>query len=122
MVNAQDLCAVFNKVMKDGWGVVPGFDGQLLTQTMIDEKITDDIIKKLASKWVGKHVVDAGGLFAHAFRTLGIADHYTSDGKYLETLYKDFCEETGKLPKGGLLPGMVLFKKRKNCHAVSGIS
>ena len=121
MISAQDLCSVFNKVLKDGWGVVPGFDGQVLTQDMIDEKITDEAIQKSASKWIGKHVVDAGGLFAYAFRTLGMADHYKSSENYIEKIFKDFCEETGKLPKGGLVPGMVIFKKRNDVYSGVGI-
>ena len=121
MVKAQDLCAVFNKVLKDEWGVVPGFDGQVLTQEMIDDIITDETVKKSASKWIGKHVVDAGGLFAHAFRTLGMIDGYTSDGTYIEKIFKEFCGETGKLPKGGLLPGMVIFKKRNDVYSGVGI-
>lgn len=121
MISAQDLCSVFNKVLKDGWGTVPGFDGQVLTQNMIDDKITDEALKKSASKWLGKHVVDAGGLFAYAFRTLGMADGYTPDGKYIEKIFKEFCAETGKLPKGGLLPGMVIFKKRNDVYTGVGL-
>ena len=121
MINAQDLCAVFNKTVKDGWGYVPGFDGQLLTQDMLNEKITDPNVRQNASKWVGKHVADAGGLFAYAFRTLGMADRYTADGKYIETIFKEFCETTGKLPKGGLVPGMVIFKKRNDNYTGVGI-
>lgn len=121
MVSAQDLCAVCNKVLKDGWGVVPGFDGQVLTQDMIDERITDEALKKSASKWIGKHVVDAGGLLAYAFRTLGMADGYKPDGKYIERIFKEFCGETGKLPKGGLLPGMIMFKKRNDVYSGVGI-
>lgn len=114
MVTAQDLCSVFGKVLKDGWGVVPGFDGQVLTQDMIDERITDENLKKSASKWVGKHVVDSGGLFAYAFRVLGRADNYVPDGTYPTKIFRDFCGESGKLPRGGLLPGMVMFKKHGN--------
>lgn len=121
MISAQDLCAVCNKVLKDGWGVVPGFDGQVLTQDMIDERIADEALKKSASKWIGKHVVDAGGLFAYTFRTLGMADGYTLDSKYIEKIFKEFCIETGKLPKGGLLPGMVIFKKRNDVYTGAGI-
>ena len=121
MVHAQDFCSVFNKVLKDGWGVVPGFDGQLLTKEMIEDKISDENIKKSASKWVGKHVTDAGGLFAYAFRTLGMVDGYKPDGKYIERIFKEFCEVTGKLPKGGLLPGMVMFKKRNDVYSGVGI-
>lgn len=112
LVDAKDLCAIFNKAMKDGWGVVPGFDGQVLTQTMAEEKIQDDAVRRAASKWIGKHVADAGGIFAYAFRLLGIADRYTADGSYIKSIFQQFCSETGKLPKGGLLPGTVLFKKR----------
>lgn len=121
MIDAQDLCAVFTKALKDGWGCVPGFDGQLLSKEMLDNKISDPIMKKNASKWVGKHVADAGGLFAYAFRTMGMAANYKPDGKYIETIFKDFCEETGKLPKGGLLPGMVIFKKQNNNFTGVGI-
>lgn len=121
MINAQDLCSVFNKMLKDGWGVVPGFDGQLLTQDMIDSRLTDPQIKQSASKWIGKHVADAGGLFAYAFRTMGMVDGYTADGKYIEKIFKEFCETTGKLPKGGLVPGMVIFKKRNEVYSGVGI-
>lgn len=121
MINAQDLCSVFNKMLKDGWGVVPGFDGQLLTQDMIDSRLTDPQIKQSASKWIGKHVADAGGLFAYAFRTMGMVDGYTADGKYIEKIFKEFCETTGKLPKGGLVPGMVIFKKRNDVYSGVGI-
>ena len=111
MISAQDICAVFGKVVKDGWGCIPGFDGQVLTQAMIDERISDEQLQKAASKWVGKHVVDAGGLFAYAFRAFGMMDCYNPDGSYIRTIFTEFCAETGKLPKGGLLPGMVMFKK-----------
>ena len=121
LVSSKDLCSVFTKVMKDGWGVLPGFDGQLLTKDMIDEKIEDPNLKLAASKWIGKHVVDAGGLFAYAFRTLGMADGYTNDGTYIATIFKDFCESTGKLPKGGLLPGMVMFKKHNDRYTGVGL-
>lgn len=121
MIRAQDFCAVFNKVLKDSWGVLPGFDGQVLTKEMIENKITDPNLKNAASKWIGKHVVDAGGLFAYAFRTLGMADGYKPDGKYIERIFKEFCEPTGKLPKGGLLPGMVMFKKRNDSYAGIGL-
>ena len=121
MINAQDLCSVFNKCMKDGWGVLPGFDGQVLTKDMIEAKVSDPALKQSASKWVGKHVADAGGLFAYAFRTMGMIDKYTADGKYIETIFKEFCSETGKLPKGGLLPGMVIFKKRNENYTGVGI-
>lgn len=121
MINAQDLCSIFNKMLKDGWGVVPGFDGQLLTQDMIDSRLTDPQIKQSASKWIGKHVADAGGLFAYAFRTMGMVDGYTADGKYIEKIFKEFCETTGKLPKGGLVPGMVIFKKRNDVYSGVGI-
>lgn len=121
MVSAQDLCSVFNKILKDGWGFVPGFDGQVLTKEMVDEKITDPNIKQAASKWIGKHVVDAGGIFATAFRTLGIYDGYNSDGTYPHTIFTEFCETTGKLPKGGLLPGTVLFKKHGDKYSGMGL-
>lgn len=121
MINAQDLCSVFNKTLKDGWGVVPGFDGQVLTQDMIDSRLTDPQMKQSASKWIGKHVADAGGLFAYAFRTMGMVDGYTADGKYIEKIFKEFCETTGKLPKGGLVPGMVIFKKRNDVYSGVGI-
>lgn len=121
MVSARDLCSVFNKCLNDGWGVVPGFDGQVLRQDMIDDKISDSEIKKLASKWIGKHVADAGGLFAYAFRTMGMMDCYNSDGSYIHTIFTEFCGETGKLPKGGLLPGMVMFKKRNDKYFGVGI-
>ena len=67
MISTQDLCGVFNKCLNDGWGSLPGFDGQLLTKTMIDDKIREESVKQMASKWVGKHVADAGGLVAYAF-------------------------------------------------------
>lgn len=121
MISAQDLCSVFNKVLKDNWGVVPGFDGQVLTKDMIDEKITDDTLKKTASKWIGKHVVDAGGLFAYAFRSMGMLDGYNPDGSYIRTIFNEFCETTGKLPKGGLLPGTVIFKKRGDIFSGVGL-
>ena len=121
MVSAQDLCSIFNKVLKDGWGVLPGFDVQVLTRDMIENRITDENIKRNASKWLGKHVVDAGGLFAYAFRSLGMADGYTSDGTYIEKIFKDFCIQTGKLPKGGLVPGMVMFKKRNDNYTGVGV-
>lgn len=121
MIDAQDLCDVFNKTLKDGWGFVPGFDGQVLTKDMIEERISDPNVRKNASKWIGKHVADAGGLFAYAFRTMGMIDQYTSDGKYIEKIFKDFCVETGKLPKGGLLPGMVIFRKRNDTYSGVGI-
>lgn len=121
MISAQDLCSVFSKCLKDGWGCVPGFDGQVLTKDMIENRITDEQLKQSASKWVGKHVADAGGLFAHAFRTMGMADGYTPDGTYIEKIFKDFCCQTGKLPKGGLLPGMVIFKKRNDKYTGVGI-
>lgn len=121
MINAQDLCSVFNKTLKDGWGVVPGFDGQVLTKDMIDSRLTDPQMKQSASKWIGKHVADAGGLFAYAFRTMGMVDGYTADGKYIEKIFKEFCETTGKLPKGGLVPGMVIFKKRNDVYSGVGI-
>lgn len=121
MINAQDLCSVFNKTLKDGWGFVPGFDGQVLTQDMIDSRLTDPQMKQSASKWIGKHVADAGGLFAYAFRTMGMVDGYTADGKYIEKIFKEFCETTGKLPKGGLVPGMVIFKKRNDVYSGVGI-
>ena len=121
MINAQDLCSVFNKTLKDGWGVVPGFDGQVLTQDMIDSRLTDPQMKQSASKWIGKHVADAGGLFAYAFRTMGMVDGYTANGKYIEKIFKEFCETTGKLPKGGLVPGMVIFKKRNDVYSGVGI-
>ena len=121
MINAQDLCSVFNKTLKDGWGVVPGFDGQVLTQDMIDSRLTDPQMKQSASKWIGKHVADAGGLFAYAFRTMGMVDGYIADGKYIEKIFKEFCETTGKLPKGGLVPGMVIFKKRNDMYSGVGI-
>lgn len=114
MISTQDFCAVFTKVLKDGWGYVPGFDGQVLTQDLLDSKITDENIKRSASKWIGKRVADAGGLFAYALRSMGIADDYASDGSYMQTLFTEFCTETGKLPKGGLMPGMIMFKKRGN--------
>ena len=53
MVSAQDLCSVISKALHDGWGCVPGFDGQVLTKDMIDSKITDEFVKKAASKWIG---------------------------------------------------------------------
>lgn len=121
MVSAQDLCSVFNKILKDGWGFVPGFDGQVLTKEMIDDRITDPNIKQAASKWIGKHVVDAGGLFACAFRTLGILDGYNPDGSYPHAIFTEFCEQTGKLPKGGLLPGTVLFKKHNDKYTGIGL-
>lgn len=121
MINAQDLCSVFNKTLKDGWGFVPGFDGQVLTQDMIDSRLTDPQMKQSASKWIGKHVADAGGLFAYAFRTMGMVDGYTADGKYIEKIFKEFCETTGKLPKGGLVPGMAIFKKRNDVYSGVGI-
>jgi hypothetical protein len=111
MVSATDLCSVFNKVLKDGWGVVPGFDGQLLTEEML-EQIEDQNIRQTASKWIGKHVVDAGGLFAHAFRTMAMSDYYVTDGSYIRTIFNEYCAETGKLPKGGLKAGMPVFKRR----------
>lgn len=111
MVNAKDICSLFNKVMNDGWGVVSGFDGQVLTKEMVDT-IKDENIRQSASKWIGKHVVDAGGLFAYAFRSMGMLDGYTPDGSYPQKIFSDFCEETGRLPKGGLLPGYVIFKKK----------
>lgn len=111
MIAAKDFCSLFSKVLKDGWGVAPGFDGQLLTQEMLDSKIEDEAVRKSASKWIGKHVVDGGGLFAHAFRTFGIPDNYADDGTYIQKIFSNYCSVTGKLPKGGLLPGMVLFKK-----------
>lgn len=119
LINAKDICSLFNKVLKDGWGVVSGFDGQVLTKDMVNE-IKDENVKQSASKWIGKHVVDAGGLFAHAFRSMGMIDGYTSDGTYPQTIFNEFCIETGKLPKGGLLPGFVVFKKRGD--AVSGVA
>jgi len=121
MINAQDLCAVFNKTLKDGWGSVPGFDGQVLTKDMLEERVTDKNLQQVASKWIGKHVADAGGLFAYAFRTMGMADGYQPDGKYIEKIFKEFCSETGKLPKGGLVPGMVIFKKRNDSFSGVGI-
>ena len=121
MVSAQDLCSVVNKVMNDGWGVVPGFDGQLLTKEMVEDKISDPNVKQAASKWVGKHVVDAGGLFAYAFRILGMFDGYNPDGSYPHTIFTEFCETTGKLPKGGLLPGMVIFKKHNDRYSGVGL-
>lgn len=122
MISAQDLCAVFSKVLKDGWGVVPGFDGQVLTQDMIDDKLTDENVKRSASKWLGKHVADNGGLFAYAFRTLGRVDGYTGNGvTYIGKIFDEFCSETGKLPKGGLLPGMVMFKKHGNSFSGVGL-
>ena len=121
MISAQDLCAVFNKVLKDQWGCVPGFDGQLLTKDMLDERISDEALKKLASKWIGKHVVDAGGLFAYGFRSMGMLDGYNPDGSYIRTIFNEFCETTGKLPKGGLLPGMVMFKKRGDIFSGVGL-
>lgn len=121
MISSQDFCSVFAKVLKDGWGVLPGFDGQLLTKEMIDEKIDDPNLKSAASKWIGKHVVDAGGLFAYCFRILGIADGYSPDGSYPHTIFTEFCSETGKLPKGGLVPGLVVFKKRNDRYFGIGL-
>ena len=121
MISAQDLCSVFNKTLNDGWGCLPGFDGQVLTKDMIEDRITDEGLKKAASKWVGKHVADAGGLFAYAFRTLGMADGYIPGDAYIEKIFKDFCEVTGKLPKGGLVPGMVIFKKRNDKYTGVGV-
>lgn len=121
MISAQDMCSVFNKTLKDGWGFVPGFDGQLLTNDMLEDKISDEATRKAASKWVGKRVADAGGLFAYAFRTLGMADGYTADGTYISKIFKDFCDVTGKLPKGGLLPGMVIFKRRHDTYVSVGL-
>ncbi len=121
MIAAQDFCSLFTKVLKDGWGVVPGFDGQLLTQNMIDERIKDSGVRQGASKWVGKKVADAGGLFAYAFRSFGMADCYNPDGSYIKTIFTEFCGETGKLPKGGLLPGMVVFKKHNDVYSGVGL-
>ena len=121
MINAKDFCSIFNKCLNDQWGYLPGFDGQVLTKTMIDEKITDENIQKAALKWVGKHVADAGGLFAYAFRAMGMLDCYTSNGSYMHTIFTEFCEETGKLPKGGLLPGMIIFKKRNDKYFGVGL-
>ena len=121
MISAKDLCSVFNKALNDGWGCLPGFDGQVLTNDMINDKISDESIKKTASKWIGKRVADAGGLFAYAFRTMGMADNYKPDGQYIEKIFKEFCSETGKLPKGGLVPGMVMFKKRNDKYTGVGI-
>jgi hypothetical protein len=111
LVSATDLCSVFNKVLKDGWGVVPNMDGQLLSEEML-ENIEDKNIKQSASKWLGKHVVDAGGLFAYAFRTMAMSDYYVTDGSYIQTIFNEYCAETGRLPKGGLKAGMPIFKKR----------
>lgn len=121
MISAQDLCSVLSKVLNDEWGCAPGFDGQVLTKDMINDKITDTNIKQAASKWVGKHVVDAGGLIAYGLRSMGMADNYTPDGTYIQKIFEQFCESTGKLPKGGLLPGMVMFKKRGNIFSGCGI-
>ena len=121
MVSAQDLCSVFNKVLKDGWGFVPGFDGQVLTRDMLDERVTDATVKQAASKWIGKHVVDAGGIFSHAFKALGIPDNYKSDGTFVQTIFQEYCSQTGKLPKGGLLPGMVMFKKNNDKYTGIGL-
>lgn len=121
MVSAKDLCSVITKALNDGWGCVPGFDGQVLTKDMIEEKVSDEFVKKAASKWIGKHVVDAGGLIAYGLRTMGMADGYVPGDAYIKKIFDEFCEVTGKLPKGGLLPGMIIFKKRGDVYSGCGI-
>jgi len=114
------MCQAFTKLVNDGWGYVPGMDGQLLTEEML-ENITDENAKNAGTRWIGKHVVDAEGMLKYVFGMLGNLIKVEEGESFFQTVHDKYCSTTGQLPKGGLKPGSIVFKRRGGTFNHAGI-
>lgn len=109
IVNPKDLIQHCMRYYEEGWGYIYGASGQIWTQAM-QNRATDEQIKKYGQQWVGKHVIDCSGVWWLAMKELGSYMYHGSN-----TMWDKYTTAKGRLSKGKrtdgqeLKPGTAIF-------------